>query len=872
MLRDTGPCQANLVTKQDDSALLERVDAMRAKLAAARRGGEHEKTLAAGELERDLEELRVGIDQLLRTRDEHEQRLRRDVSDHRRAESELRDSRRFIAAILGALTTHVAVLDERGVVIAVNTAWERFESSDRSSTTTIGLGANYLAACEAAAAAGSAQARQLSTAIRDILNGESQQFSIETAVESAGKERRHAGGAPTRWFSIRITAFDGSGPARLVVARDDVTERRRAEEALRQSMNRTQLILDSAVDGIITIDDRGIIASINPAGERMFGYPAAELVGRNVSILMPSPDRESHDGYLSRYLETGRKKIIGIGREVTGQRRDGSTFPLDLAVSEVFIGGQRTFMGTLRDVTERKEIEEALRHERDFAESLVETAQVIVLVLDVEARIVRFNRYFEEISGYSLAEVKGKDWFATFLPAWDHPRIRRAFARALANMPTIGNVNPIVTRSGEERQIEWYSKTLCDAGGEITGVLATGHDITERLELEEQFRQAQKLEAVGRLAGGVAHDFNTLLGSILGYGEMLLDRLDGNPSLRRPVEQIRRGAERGAALTRQLLAFSRRQVLKPEVLDLRSVVAEMDDMLCRLIGADFELEHRHDPELAPVKVDAGQIQQVIMNLVVNACDAMAGGGKIRIATENVDVDETHADRAAVLAPGRYVRILVSDTGCGMDEETRKQIFEPFFTTKEKGKGTGLGLSTVYGIIRQSGGGVAVDSRLDEGTTFKVYLLRSEEKITPASVEAPAAEPERGSETVMLVEDDEMFLDLLAEVLEANGYDVLPAGDPAAAMALSGAHPGEVDLLISDMVMPGMSGKELAARLADERPGMKVLLMSGYSDEALEERGVSSASGASGPEQMRGFIQKPFSTKELVRKVRQSLAR
>ncbi len=835
-----------------DGALLERLDSLRAKLADAGGGVPG----VAG----DLDELRAGIAELVRTRDElvaahrdQEADLRRDVSEHRRAERELRESQRFIAAILGALTTHVAVLDDRGVVIAVNTAWERYASSDRSGPASIGLGANYLTACETEAAKGSATADQLAAAIRGVLAGERQGFSLEAADRGPGEKR---------WFSVQITAFDGGGPRRLVVAKEDVTERRRAEEALRQSMNRTQLILDSAVDGIVTIDESGIVESVNPAAEQMFGYGASELIGHNVSMLMPSPDRERHDSYVGGYLETGEKKVIGIGREVTGRRRDGTTFPLDLAVSEVYIGGKRTFMGMLRDVTERKEIEEALRHERDFAESLVETAQVIVLVLDTEARIVRFNHYFEEISGFSLEEVRGKEWFTTFLPLRDHQRIRQAFSRAVGDVPTVGNVNPIVTKSGVERQIEWYSKTLRDAAGEITGVLATGHDISERLELEEQFRQAQKLEAVGRLAGGVAHDFNTLLGSILGYGEMLLDRLDEAEPLRRPVEQIRRGAERGAGLTRQLLAFSRRQVLKPEVLDLRAVLSEMDDMLRRLIGADFELEHRHDPELGLVKVDAGQIQQVVMNLVVNACDAMAGGGRIVIAAENAAVDETHADRGAVLAPGRYVRVCVSDTGCGMDEQTRKQIFEPFFTTKDQGKGTGLGLSTVYGIVRQSGGGVAVDSRLGEGSTFKVYLLRSEEAMAAAVVEAAAETvPERGSETILLVEDDEMFLELLSEVLEGSGYRVLAAGDPATALELSGGHQGTVDLLISDMVMPGMSGQDLAGRLVSERPDMKVLLMSGYSDEALEERGVSSESG---------FIQKPFSTKELVREVRHSL--
>ncbi len=842
-----------------DDALLERLDSIRARLAESGGPGDGGGSSAAG-LEAELKELRAGIVELRRSRDEldaahrdQEASLRRDVSEHRRAEAALRESQRFIAAILGALTTHVAVLDEHGVIIAVNTAWERFASKAGSGPAATGLGANYLRACEAFAEKGSASAGRVAAAIREILAGEQSRFSTEDAYRSRGGKR---------WFSLRITAFESAGPTRLVVAWDDVTERLQAEEALRQSMNRIQLILDSAVDGIITIDESGIVESVNPAGELMFGYDDAELVGQNVSVLMPPPDRERHGGYVKSYLETGRKKIIGIGREVIGRRKDGSTFPLDLAVSEVYFGGKRTFMGTLRDVTERKRIEQALRHQRDFAESLVETAQVIVLVLDTEGRIVRFNRYFEEISGYSLEEARGKEWFQTFLPPRDHERIRQAFGRAVSDVPTVGNVNPIVTKAGAEREIEWYSKTLRDAEGEITGVLATGHDITARLELEEQFRQAQKLEAVGRLAGGVAHDFNTLLGSILGYGEMLLDRLDGADPLRRPVEQIRRGAERGAGLTRQLLAFSRRQVLKPEVLDLKSVLADMDDMLRRLIGAEYEFEHRHESELAPVKVDAGQIQQVIMNLVVNACDAMAGGGRILIAAENVDVDKTHPDRGAVLTPGRYVRIGVSDTGCGMDERTRKQIFEPFFTTKEKGKGTGLGLSTVYGIVRQSGGGVAVDSRPGEGSTFKVYLLRSEEPVAAAGVEtAAASEPERGSETVLLVEDDEMFLDLLSEVLEGRGYNVLAAGDPAQAMVLSGRHDGTVDLLISDMVMPGMSGKDLAGRLAKERPGMKVLLMSGYSDEALEERGVSSESG---------FIQKPFSTRELVREVRRSL--
>ncbi|MCP3957604.1 MAG: PAS domain S-box protein [bacterium] len=845
-------------------ALLSSIELARERLDDIRRAARTdsgEGVLPALELlGSDLDQLAARASELPRSQEElvasyqdQKQILLRDVSAHRRSEADLRESHRFIAAILGALTSHVAVLDEKGDIIAVNTAWERFAHSERAGAPSIGLGTNYLAVLDAGAARGSEEDEQVAAAIREILAGRRSRFSIELPSRTSAKDR---------WFSLRLTPFEGRGAARVVVAKEDVTERRRAEEALRQSMNRTQAILDSAVDGILTIDETGILQSVNPAAERMFGYSVAELQGRSVNILMPSPDRERHDSYIASYLETGNKKIIGIGREVLGQRRDGTVFPLDLAVSEVYIGGKRTFMGTLRDVTERKEIEEALLRQRDFAESLVETAQVIVLVLDTRGRIVRFNRYFEEVSGYRLDEVRGQDWFG-FLPPRDRDRIRKVFERGLRDVPTRGNVNQIVTRDGTVREIEWYSKTLREGDGEVLGVLATGHDITERLELEEQFRQAQKMEAIGRLAGGVAHDFNTLLGTILGYSEMLLDRLGGEDALRRPVEQIRRGAERGAALTRQLLAFSRRQVLRPEVLDLNAVLDEMDDMLGRLIGADLALEHRKEPELASVKVDAGQIQQVIMNLVVNACDALAEirDGRIVIATENAEVDETQADRAGLASPGCYVRLSVRDTGCGMDERTRRRAFEPFFTTKEVGKGTGLGLSTVYGIVRQSGGGILVESESGGGTVFEVYLPRSGARLVRTADEDAVAPPRRGSETVLLVEDDEMFLELLGEVLEAGGYHVMAAAGPAEALVLSERHPGEVELLVSDMVMPGMSGKELAVRLSAQRPEMKVLLMSGYSDEALAERGVSSDSG---------FIQKPFSTKELVRKVRQRL--
>ncbi len=637
---------------------------------------------------------------------------------------------------------------------------------------------------------------------------------------------------------------------------------RQVERSKQWSEARYRAILESAVDGIVTCDEAGIIDSANPSAEKMFGYTADELIGCNVNILMPPPYRQEHDGHIARYRETGEKKIIGIEREAVGQRRDGSVFPLDLAISEVFLGDSRSFVGLLRDVTERKDVEEALRRERDFAESLAETARIIVLVLDTEGRIVRFNPYMEKVSGYRLEEVKGKLWFPTFLPERDQKRIGKAFLQAVEALPSSAVTNAIVTKNGDERLIEWHTTTLQDAGGEVAGVLSVGQDITERVHLESQLRQAQKMEAIGRLAGGVAHDFNTLLGSIFGYSEMVLDSLPEDHPQRRAIEQIHRGAERGAALTRQLLAFSRRQVLQPRLLDLNVVITEMREMLRRLTTEDIELVFDLEERIGRVKVDAGQIEQVIMNLIVNSADALPQSGRITLETANLDIDAGHAERGAVLVAGRYVTLSVTDNGCGMDADTKNHAFEPFFTTKEQGKGTGLGLSTVYGIVRQSGGGVSIDSQPGEGTCVKIYLLRSEETAEKAPSESAKDTPDRGSETILLVEDDEMFLELTTEVLESQGYTVLPANTPTEAQAISSRHLEPIHLLVTDMVMPEMTGSVLARRLATERPHLAVLLMSGYSDEILEERSAADSD--------RAFIQKPFRTKDLARTVRDLL--
>ena len=387
-------------------------------------------------------------------------------------------------------------------------------------------------------------------------------------------------------------------------------------------------------------------------------------------------------------------------------------------------------------------------------------------------------------------------------------------------------------------------------------------NVAEREQLEEQLRQAQKMEAVGRLAGGIAHDFNNLLTVINGYSDLLLRQLSPEDPTRLKIEEIKRAGERAAALTHQLLAFSRKQVLQPKVLDLNAVVADVAKMLQRLIGEDIELVLSLNAALGQVEADPGQIEQVLMNLVVNARDAMPNGGRVVVETVNVEMREEYAAKHSVIRPGHFVMLAVSDTGTGIDAETQAHIFEPFFTTKGPGKGTGLGLSTVYGIVKQSGGSVWVYSEVGVGTTFKVYLPQVQKGAEMQERSAPLAEPPGGNETVLLAEDEEAVRILTRDILLDSGYQVLEAPNGAAALEVAGRHEGTIHLLLTDMVMPEMSGRELADTLMRLRPDMKVLYMSGYTNEAMIHHGFLIAGGV--------FLQKPFTSGVLARKVREAL--
>jgi len=473
-------------------------------------------------------------------------------------------------------------------------------------------------------------------------------------------------------------------------------------------------------------------------------------------------------------------------------------------------------------------------------------------LLDINPALVATLGYgsASELVGRNLATLyaDGQQWFLLA----DYFRLPKELHGLVAEW---------TRKDGNSTAVRLSGRAISDESGTVTFELFT-EDVTERRALEQQLRQSQKMEAIGRLAGGIAHDFNNLLMVISGYSEFLLEGLGPDPSLRGPAQEISAAAERATSLTRQLLAFSRKQMLAPKVLDLNDVVTENLRMLTRLIGEDIDLVMIPGPELVPVKVDPGQIEQVILNLAVNARDAMPQGGKLTIETNNVTLDENYARIHAPVRPGEYVMLAISDTGVGMDSETQSRIFEPFFTTKGP-KGTGLGLSTVYGIVKQSGGYIWVYSEPGKGTSFKIYFPRAvEAEPVPAEPAAAVESAEPPRETILLVEDEGNLRRLTRHFLENQGYTVLEAADGAAAVQIAVAHQGTIHLLLTDVIMPGMNGRELAQRVSEIRPNIKVLYMSGYTENAIGHNGTLDAGVT--------LLQKPFNLQALKAKVREVL--
>jgi PAS domain S-box-containing protein len=516
----------------------------------------------------------------------------------------------------------------------------------------------------------------------------------------------------------------------------------------------------------------------------------------------------------------------------------------------------------LASAIEYKRNEEALRRSEARYRSLVQSAVYGIYRSSLEGRFFDVNPALITMLGYDSAEevVALDPSTDVFLDPSEQARVMGEFQRGAR----LDNVEVRWKRKDGSAITVRLSGRVVNSPEETAEVVEIiAEDITERRVLENQFRQAQKMEAVGRLAGGVAHDFNNLLMVISGYTEVLLEHTRKSNPMYPKIEAIHQATDRATTLTRQLLAFSRKQLLELKVVDLNIIVEDMERLLRPLIGENIELQTQLAPDLGRTRADAGQIEQVIMNLVVNSKDAMPNGGKITIQSANAQLNHDDLRREySYIQPGDYVVLSVTDTGQGMDKETQLRIFEPFFTTKEKGKGTGLGLSTVYGIIKQSGGYVLVESELRHGTTFRIYLPRVEDALEPAGAVGALSSQTRGSETVLLVEDEESVRQLVRETLESKGYKVLEADQGEAALQLAADHAAEIDILITDVVMPGMSGRELSARLCATCPHTKVLYLSGYTEDAIAHEGVLESGTA--------FLQKPFTLQMLSRKVREVL--
>ena len=506
--------------------------------------------------------------------------------------------------------------------------------------------------------------------------------------------------------------------------------------------------------------------------------------------------------------------------------------------------------------TRRKRAEEALRESEERFRKLTEAANEGIAIYE-QGRILEANQAMAEMLGYELPEVIGRHALEFTAPESRALVLRNIRSGYEKPYESVG-----LRKDGTTFPVEVQGKAIPYRGRLVRVTIA--RDLTERKRLEEELRQAHKMEAVGRLAGGIAHDFNNLLTVIGGYSELLLRRFDPGDPARHEAEAIMTAANHAAALTRQLLAFSRRQVLQPKVLDLNTVVSEMGRMLRRLIGEDIELVTALDPLLDRVSADRGQLEQVLLNLAVNARDAMPQGGRLTLETANMELDEADARPHVGVAPGRYVRLLVRDTGIGMDAATASHLFEPFFTTKELGHGTGLGLATVYGIVAQSGGHITADSTPGRGTTFTIYLPQLAEGVEAAEPVVAPAQLRTGSETVLLVEDETGVRGIVQEILRSTGYIVLAASDGNEALRISGQHEGPIHLLLADVVMPGLSGPALVSRLASRRPEMRVMYISGYAEDAFVHHGLLDPGVV--------FLEKPFTRETLARKVRETLDR
>jgi two-component system cell cycle sensor histidine kinase/response regulator CckA len=900
---------------------------------------------------------------VLRAIAEAESRLTR-----KRAEVALVQSERRKAAVLDSVLDCIITMDAAGVVIEFNSAAERTFGYTKADAIGRPL-ADLIIPAASRQRHTDGPARYLTTGEGPLLD----KVIEMTAMRSDGSELQ---------VELAITVIHSEQAPIFTAVLHDITARKQADE----TRARLAAIVDSSDDAIFSMSLDDTILTWNAGAERLYGYSAEEMIGRSKMLLVPAGLR----GGLKPILAKAARGEPGEPFETRRVRKDGSLVDISLTISPMTeSGGRVTSLSAIgRDITSRKSTEVAVRDERDRAQRFLDTADVTLLALDVNGRITLINRKGCDLLGWTESELLGQDFLEMCLPERSRIALRKKFETVLDGDLSVVEAG-VLTKSGEERLVEWRNTLLKDDVGRVIGTFSSGTDITERSQaiaalqtaeermrfalqganvgiwdmdyttgvlrwseileaqyglapgtfggtfeafterlhpddrqavleavgkatdfgtdfsilhrsiwpdgtvhwlsgagrvllgkdgqpsrgigisqdvtkrhqLEQQYQQTLKMEAIGQLAGGVAHDFNNLLTIILGYCEMMLEDLGSTNACHVGLVQIQRAGLSAAGLTRQLLAFSRKEIISPELLDLNVVLANMRAMLRRLIREDVKIALTTGSELALVMADRGQIEQIVLNLAVNARDAMPKGGTLKIEVATVELDDRYVKTHASVRPGPYVALTVADTGEGIPPDVQTRMFEPFFTTKEPGQGTGLGLATVHGIVTQNGGSIEVASAVGVGTTFRLYFPQAPAAAGSIEVAVPVVHARRGGETVVVVEDEEGLRLLITSLLKRLGYTVLVAANAAQAIALFDEH-HSIDLLLTDVVLPGGSGPDLSTWLVKGRPELKVLYMSGYTDEAIVHHGVLDPGVA--------FLSKPFTAQALGLKVREVL--
>jgi len=624
---------------------------------------------------------------------------------------------------------------------------------------------------------------------------------------------------------------------------------------------RFRAILDTALDAVISMDAKGRIIGWSGQAEAIFGWTADEVLGRPLAeTVIPPSLRAAHAVGLERYLRTGEERVLNRRIEIGALRRDGTELVVELAIADVRRNGVSEFSAFVRDITEHKKAAEELRSRQAYLDGLFDGAPEAIVVVDGKDNVLRLNPAFSRLFGYGQAEALGRDLNQLIVPEDMAADAASIDERVLAGEP-VQHETVRRHRDGHRIPVSLLAFPIRVDGGQVASY-GIYRDVSSRRLLEEQLLHSQKMESIGRLAGGVAHDFNNLLSAILGYLELVRSDIASGRRADDDLAEIERAARRAAELTRQLLAFARRQIVKPQVVDLGETARRLSSLISRLIGEDIHLEIVTPTTSARALVDTSQFEQVLVNLAINARDAMPGGCRLTIDIKPIVLEAARLPPDLAGRPGRYVELAVRDTGVGMAEDTRRRIFEPFFTTKAVGEGTGLGLAMCYGIVKQSGGHITVDSDPGRGTTFRLYFPEVDAEQPPEPDESTPGPAMGGEEVILLVEDEDRLRKLFQTVLSQQGYVVLTASSGDEALSTAAEYQGHIDLLLTDVVLPGMSGREAARRLALVRPGTRIMLMSGYAEDLIISRGVV--------EPGISLLTKPFAPEDLVRRVREVL--